>query len=459
MKGGGTEAGNDVASRVEEVDAGELLLALCGGNGVVVGRLQTAGMKYLGQAWFGKLPGVEHVMTTIGDSITSDPARANTQAVATAMEIIGGVEQSTFHDGTVMDTPFSIGPAAPDHQTIQSRISHAAAADPIKVSTDDWRGLSPREHREKSVAVATTLESEAANGNPIINTDRDREIKVSVGGMKHWSRFAADPRKAALVGDLRELLTNAVFLRSEKSDSRKSQDQNIKGFHRLALPVLIDGKETVVFLTIREDQRGHLIYDGRVLEMEAPADRSKTSTEQTLENQAVSDIRQARGEVIRDHLEVNKHLSIPDAFSISHGSQVDSLVKKSRELMADPAMRAAMFERMSGNMSKLKSEPGRIKMAFGKTFQERALSDQRAGKSLKKEAAFREAARRAELEDSANAKHEGILTNPDLAKLKSQPVHEFLSQPGDLLHGRLMSASAARGARRKCHRSFTRLQV
>jgi hypothetical protein len=106
-------------------------------------------------------------------------------------------------------------------------------------------------------------------------------------------------------------------------------------------------------------------------------------------------------------------------------------------------MRAAVMGRMAGNLGKLRRAAEAFKVAFGKDYQQRALTDERARKSLKKEAAFREAARRAELEDAAMARHEGILGNPDLAKLKSNPVHEYLSLPGDPLHGRLMSPAAA----------------
>jgi hypothetical protein len=37
--------------------------------------------------------------------------------------------------------------------------------------------------------------------------------------------------------------------------------------------------------------------------------------------------------------------------------------------------------------------------------------------------------RRSELEDEAHAKHFGILDQPELAKLKEQPVHAYLSDP------------------------------
>jgi hypothetical protein len=375
---------------------------------------------------------------------TSDTVQADAHAVAVATEIIDGTERTTFADGSTMDTPFSIGKGGPDSQTLESRISRAAAAKPLVISTAEWAGLSANQRGAKAKELARKLQDEIKAGNPITNADRNKEIKVSIEGVKHWSHYAEDPRKAALLGKLRELLTSAVFLRSEIPDPRKAPDGNIKGFQRLALPFVADGQELVVIVTLRNDTNGDWVYDGKVFEIETPADVSKTSREPTGgKPEGTPPVQRARVEAITHALEHNKNLTRDDAFSISHNRQLDVLTRKSLALANDPAFRTAMMRRVAGNLGKLRSIPGRIKTAFGMDYKERAISDERAMKSLKKEAAFREAAARAEYEDAAKAKHEGILENPDLAKLKEQPVHEWLSIQGDRLHGRLMSPSAA----------------
>src|SRR5690606_34607723 len=102
---------------------------------------------------------------------------------------------------------FSLG-----SRTLAERVSRAAAAEPLEVSTEEWKGISARERQDRAVATAKRLQSEAENGNPISNEARDKELRIGVNAMKHWSRFAADPRKAALIDNRRELLTRAIFL-------------------------------------------------------------------------------------------------------------------------------------------------------------------------------------------------------------------------------------------------------
>ncbi len=169
----------------------------------------------------------------------------------------------------------------------------------------------------------------------------------------------------------------------------------------------------------------------------------KTSEDGTSDSQAVTSVQEETTRFLAgvnpEHRYVKPEIDKP--MSISHNRQLDVLTQKSLALANDPAFRTAMMRRVAGNLGKLRSIPGRIKTAFGTDYKKRAISDERAMKSLKKEAAFREAAARAEYEDAAKARHEGILENPDLAKLKSNPVHEWLSIQGDPLYGRLMSPS------------------
>lgn len=161
-------------------------------------------------------------------------------------------------DSITEDSYFSIGTGP----ILDKRIARAAAMEPLVVSTDEWKSLSARDRRVRATDMAKRIQKEADAGNPVINEDRGKEIKVSVGGMKHWSRFASDPRKAALVDQMREVLTRSVFLRSEKPDNRKS-NESIRAFHRMALPAVIDGQEAVVFLSLLQDNNGAFVYDGR----------------------------------------------------------------------------------------------------------------------------------------------------------------------------------------------------
>lgn len=338
------------------------------------------------------------------------------------------------------DAPFSLGRYG-SGEALRDRVARAAVADPVVVSTDEWRGLSPKERRVKTMG---NVDRVARENLPIINSDRNKEIKISREGMKHWNRFAADPRKAALVDRLREILTRSVFLRSEKPDARKA-GSNIEAYHRLAIPVRIDSGEMVAFLSLQQDDKGSFIYDGRVLDIEMPADRSKTGTAAEDGKPATrkTDIQQAREEVILDHLEVNKSLTSDDAFSLAPSSYVDSMSVNVANRIKNPKARMAIFTRLLGKLGELKRDRDEFGVAFGKNFTRKAIEDPRKTASINREAAFREAVRRSELEDAAHAKHFGILDQPELAKLKSQPIHEYLAYPDSPLKGRLMSKSVA----------------
>lgn len=107
----------------------------------------------------------------------------------------------------------------------------------------------------------------------------------------------------------------------------------------------------------------------------------------------------------------------------------------------DPEARADVLENIILNVDQLKRDTD--KLIFGGTVTQKAIVDPRKMKSLRKEAAFRQAARREELEEEAYKRHGYIIENEELSKLKKQPIHEALSNTSDPLHGRLMSPSAA----------------
>jgi hypothetical protein len=131
------------------------------------------------------------------------------------------------------------------------------------------------------------------------------------------------------------------------------------------------------------------------------------------------------------------------SFSLAPVSMVDGLSLNATARNRNPEVRRAIFQRMLDNLAKLRRDRDELGIAFGKGYKRSMIEDPRKTASIRKEAAFREATRRAELEDEAHAKNNGILDNADLAKLKSQPVHEYLGNPDSPLRGRLMSQSQA----------------
>ena len=134
---------------------------------------------------------------------------------------------------------------------------------------------------------------------------------------------------------------------------------------------------------------------------------------------------------------------VTSAFSLGPARMADALASEAVSRIKNPRQRLEVMQRMAKKLGDLKRDKDELGIAFGKGYKRKAIEDPRKVSSINKESAFREAARRAELEDEAHAKHSGILDQPELTKLKEQPVHEYLSDPSSPLRGRLMSASAA----------------
>jgi len=141
------------------------------------------------------------------------------------------------------------------------------------------------------------------------------------------------------------------------------------------------------------------------------------------------------------------------SFSLGPARMAEALQDNAvNRVYADPRARSVVFNVMMKKLGDLKRDRDEIGISFGKGYKRKAIEDPRKTASINKESAFREAARRAELEEIAAAKYGEILNDDDLVKIKAQPVHEMLSVKRadgkvDTLRGRLMSptAAAARG--------------
>lgn len=132
------------------------------------------------------------------------------------------------------------------------------------------------------------------------------------------------------------------------------------------------------------------------------------------------------------------------AFSLGPASMADALAGEAVSRIRNPKQRREVLQRIADKMADLKRDRDQVGVAFGKGYKRKAIQDPRDRASIAREARVREALRRAELEEQAYAKHEGILSaDPDVVKLKQQPVHALMADPTNPLKGRIMSKSAA----------------
>jgi hypothetical protein len=122
------------------------------------------------------------------------------------------------------------------------------------------------------------------------------------------------------------------------------------------------------------------------------------------------------------------------AASLAPSRSLDLMRMNALDRVRNPRRRAEIFQRISREFERLKLDAERFELVAG---------SKRMRKSLLKEAAMREAVRREELENDVYARHWELLSNEDLVRIKSQPVHAALADPDSPLRGRLMSRSAA----------------
>lgn len=128
--------------------------------------------------------------------------------------------------------------------------------------------------------------------------------------------------------------------------------------------------------------------------------------------------------------------SSKDSISYSLGSAAlaDAMKEGAIARIRDPQRRVRAMSAVARKMERIFLIKERLELIHGA---------KRAKSSLKKEAAFREASLAEQYENEAYARHYGILEDDDLLKIKSQPVHKYLSDPDSPLRGTLKSKSRA----------------
>jgi hypothetical protein len=295
--------------------------------------------------------------------------------------------------------PFSLAPGV-----LGERIERAATAEPLQVDdVDSWRRISPTERGEKARQIARGLQAEGS----IFNADRNKEIHVSIDGVKHWARFSADPRKASLLGHLRQLFQRAVYLRSEKPDARYEKDRSsVKAFHRFALPVRFGNEESIAYLTVKENANGRWIYDGRLPNENALDDGKPGSAPGT--GADITGGRQAHIDFLKQRLEVNQELTTEDRFSLAPRSLASVADTVLASQMRKPEFREKYLELARQRLDKLRQD-GEWRVSKWGQASQRVGTDTLAGRirtssNIEAERKFRQRSRQRELIDEGMAK-------------------------------------------------------
>ena len=202
---------------------------------------------------------------------------------------------------------------------------------------------------------------------------------------------------------------------------------NIDAWHTYAARAVLDEQPLLIQLTTFEQNGVEMVslyHDHNVLTEEAyqwgvkNSGSTQAGPTDSVTNQAVTHEALAKSKLFQLLNGVNS-----SPFSLAPSAFVDSLTINIASRIKNPKARLSMFSRLLGKLNDLKRDRDELGVAFGKGYTRKAIEDPRKEASINRESAFREAVRRAELEDQAHAKHSGILYNKNLVKLKAKPVH------------------------------------
>lgn len=120
----------------------------------------------------------------------------------------------------------------------------------VKIRTDDFKGISDSEIRNLAKDKYKQLKPIQKDG---IN------IEFPVSGYKETKQHSADKNVMYVLGQLDEIMKNAVFMYKEpNSDPKKEQTLNMLNY---AAKVEINGEEYYTRIVIREDVNGNYYYD------------------------------------------------------------------------------------------------------------------------------------------------------------------------------------------------------
>lgn len=140
--------------------------------------------------------------------------------------------------------------------------------------------------------------------------------------------------------------------------------------------------------------------------------------------------------------EENGNLVSP-SFQIGDTKMLSDLAENAKRRAKRPETRAMVFKDIAERLNKLRRDVPRIIKSFGKEFEQAEIIDPRTMKSLRKEAAFRQALKQEELEQDILQKEGQALQSGDVPVLKDMPVHGFIANVGKGLAGGSMESRSA----------------
>ena len=325
-----------------------------------------------------------------------------------------------------VDAPFSLARSnsARDSRLIQPLVIASA---PLAGGKKDW-------HK----AVRSYIE-EHLIGRTLINKDSGGEITFTHGSKREAASKLRKESAFRAAHEIETITEDSIYLGWD--DPEKGKETTHERVDYFAFPVIVDGKDCVAWfnaLTPKNDTVAVFHEFGLFAPQKSP-ELPKDSIQQGFPQE--SSFKSGAGITVGQFLaEVKK--SLPAAiklqkdspYSLAPSRMVAGIEMNAMGMIRNPLKRLQAFQRLSGKLQGLRLAYERLELLAGA---------KRRKTSLKKEAAMREAIRTQELVEDAMKRHEAVMSDADILKLKQQPVHQYLADPDSPLRGRVMSKSAA----------------
>lgn len=111
-------------------------------------------------------------------------------------------------------------------------------------------------------------------GEKIFNTSLQKDIDIRISSINKYIHFFADPKKRFLVPYLKGILQQAQFHKEASYSPKK--ERNIRAYYKANVGIAIDGNPYSVYLTVKEDDKGHYFWDAQVKEQEIKNEEQAT---------------------------------------------------------------------------------------------------------------------------------------------------------------------------------------
>ncbi len=117
-----------------------------------------------------------------------------------------------------------------------------------------WKGMS---EKDRLAAVTAALKGMAKAGEVLHHSEMG-DIRMSMSGVKKATSSAADPAKKIVLARLRESFERSVYAGAELDQQGRP---DVLAFHRLIMPIDLDGVPLAAIFTVRETSQGQFFYN------------------------------------------------------------------------------------------------------------------------------------------------------------------------------------------------------